>query len=468
MHRHQKSPLRLAVLLGLALTLAFTLVNAFPAKAVEFTDDGIIAEDEVLNDDIFISTTTVIMDGTVNGDLFINSNTAVINGTVNGNLITNVAEMELNGTVNGSVVFMGQVCEITGEVNGSVYAAASTMTLDRQAYVKRNVYYAGFSLETEPGSEIGQDLLVTGFQALLYGQTGRDIDASVAAFELGGEVGRNIDVEVDAPGEGPVFLFSFPFFQGAAAPPAIVDSGLRILESAQVGGDIVYRSSVEQPEGIQSVPEGEIVFAIIDKNMEATIKAETGSWAWRRIGELASLLIVGGLTWWLLPGPLRVVSEKARAKPLSSTGWGFATLILGFLLAFALAVAIVLISILVSVVSLGGLSRVIIGIGFSSLGLAMSVYLLLIAYGSKVIVAYLGGKVIFDKISPAHTEEQRLRVRVVGVLIYALLRAIPVLGLVFGALATFIGMGAMWLVFKDWKMTCKAGADEEPALATLA
>jgi hypothetical protein len=84
----------------LAVWLAFSLV--VPAAAVEFTQDGVIAADEVINDDLFISADKVTIEGTVNGDLFINSMNCVFNGVVNGNLIVNSGEMLLNGEVNGT------------------------------------------------------------------------------------------------------------------------------------------------------------------------------------------------------------------------------------------------------------------------------------------------------------------------------------------------------------------------------
>ena len=52
----------------LVLTIGFGFTAT--AKAVEFDEDGILEEGEIINDDLFIGGVIVEINGTVNGDVF--------------------------------------------------------------------------------------------------------------------------------------------------------------------------------------------------------------------------------------------------------------------------------------------------------------------------------------------------------------------------------------------------------------
>jgi hypothetical protein len=74
----------------------------------------------------------------------------------------------------------------------------------------------------------------------------------------------------------------------------------------------------------------------------------------------------------------------------------------------------------------------------------------LVVYGSKVVIAYLAGRALIAGVASQYADRRGWAL-IVGVLIYVLIRSIPVLGWLAGALATLAGFGAMWLVFKDWR-----------------
>jgi len=94
--------------------------------------------------------------------------------------------------------------------------------------------------------------------------------------------------------------------------------------------------------------------------------------------------------------------------------------------------------------------------------LVMAIFVLLISYGSKLVVAFWGGKWILSKLAP-QAAESKIWPLVLGVVLYVLLRAIPVLGWVIGVIVTLLGLGAMWLVFREWQKP--AGAGEVVAVA---
>jgi cytoskeletal protein CcmA (bactofilin family) len=431
----------LALLLLTAISLA--LLPGRNVRAVEFTQNGNIPADQVVNDDLFISTEKAQIDGTVNGDLFINCSSAIINGTVNGNLIVNSASLVINGVVNGSVVFAGQTAEFNGEINGSVYAAGASLVLAPESRVQRNVFAAAFSLESQPGSIVGIDLSSFAYQTLVYGETQRDVNASVVALEIGGIVGRNVNADVEPPeSDQPSFQFPIP---GA---PATVPSGLRVTEDAVIGGKITYISTENQDEAILSQPQGGIVYKPRTQQPSPAFSFDAGDWLAGRFRELATLTILGLVAAWLAPEVLRGAGEQARLKPLRSAGWGLLAIIAGFVGVGLAALLILLGGILIGIVSLGGLSRAVFWIGIPGLISVFSMFLLLVVYGSKVVVAFLAGQKIVATLAPGSTE-RRFTPIIIGVIVYSVLAAIPLLGLLVGLSASLVGTGAIWLLYKD-------------------
>ena len=416
-------------------TIGFGLIKN--ARAAEFDGDGIVGADEVIDDDLFVAGNAVKIDGTINGDLI-----------ATGSIIT------INGTVKGSLVATAQTIVLNGTVEGSTYSGSSTFTLGDEASIGRNFYYGGFNLTTKDGSLVGQDLLVGAYQALLAGTVGRDVKASVGALELDGKVGRNVTAEVDAPnGE----MQSMPFFGGPPGVETIVPAGIRVSEKAEIGGKLSYKSSVQQEEAIQRSPAGGIEFIRIKTdekkdNAQGNILARVGPWILKRLRELITLLVLGALAIWQVPNLFKKATDTVQAELLPSTGWGVVVVIVGYVGAFLIGGLILAAGIFFGIITLGGLAKTILGIGFSGLTLVMVLFSFLIAYVSKLVVAWAGGKFLFEKLAPEYAKH-KVWPLVVGVLIYFLLRSIPIFGWAIGVLVTLTGMGAMWLLFRAEQAT---------------
>jgi len=77
------------VLTGLAIIALLTLTIVTPARAfvARTGEDVVIAADEVIEDDLYVSAATFTLDGTVKGDLAVAAQTITINGTVEGDLM---------------------------------------------------------------------------------------------------------------------------------------------------------------------------------------------------------------------------------------------------------------------------------------------------------------------------------------------------------------------------------------------
>ncbi len=435
----------LAILLPALLVLGmFGLAQG--VQAVEFEDDGVIAADEVIDDDVFISSDTIIVDGTVNGNLIGTGGQIFVNGNVNGDVIISGGHATIQGRVNGNVGFTGGELRIGGSVRGSLFFLGSSMVLEPSGMVGRNLFFNGFSLETQPESLIRQDVLVSGFQGLLAGQVGRDVQAEVAALQLDGVIGRDVKAKVSEPGTD-----SFPVGLSWPNMPPPVDTGLRVAEDADIGGTLLYISSAEQAEAIRSAPGGGVVYQAPEEPVERTDFAwVAGQWMLTRMRDLITLLVIGALVMWRVPAVLSRAADRARTKPLASAGWGLAVLIGGSVGALVLVVVILIVGIMLGVITLGDLSLATLGIGFSGLTLALVLFWLLGAYGSKLIVSYLVGDWLLRRALPRYASSP-VWVLGVGILLYILVRSIPVLGGLFGLVATLVGLGAGWVLFQEMR-----------------
>ena len=434
---------RILLALALVLVMGFGIVST--ASAVEIIENNDLPAGETIDDDLFIAGEFITIDGTVEGDLFAFGQSVTVNGTVNGSLFTGAQSVIING-----------------DVAGSVYSGSSSTVVGESAKVGRNMYFGGFSLEIANGAEITRDLVIGGYQAIIDGEIGDDVVAGAGALEISGSIGGDILAEVGGPEDG---AMPFQFFLPPGAPTA-VQPGLRIADSAEIGGTLNYTSTSDQSGNIDAAPDGGVVFSTPqpdDVGVEAAPDFGPGSdfegvgyglqvanWFLQRARELITLLALGALVLWQLPDLFNKVINKASTEPLPSTGWGLVTVVGGYVGAAIAGGLVLALGIFFGVITLGGLGRTIFGVGFSSIGLAMAIFVLLVTYGSKLIIAFWGGKWILGKISPQAAETKAWPL-VVGVVIYVLLRAIPILGWVIGVIITLIGMGAMWLVFQDWR-----------------
>ena len=469
-----------------ALLLVLVSATIYPVQAAEFDNDGIIAPDEVIDDDVFLNGAKVRMDGTINGTLVAIGETIDINGTVNGDVfafgaVVTIAE---GGVINGNLLVGAANVMVSGEVSGSVAVGASSLTLKEDVSVGNNLYFGGYSLNADPGSVVGKDLYAGVYQAILNGRVERDASISAGAIELSGSIGRNASFEV-ASSDETILSFNPAMFmppQYQIGISEMIQPGLRVADTAQVGGQLSYTSPENQQDQIEAQPQGGIVFRTPvpdaeQKKVGVSGTEEPDTWWARRTGRmvlrwvkdvarnLISLLILGGLAVWLLPALLLKTSGKAGEEPLPAAGHGFLVWLVGYVGTFLTAVVILSVGLFLSLITIGGLGKAFFGIGFSSLGLAFSVFLLLVSYGSKLVVVYLAGDWVLNKLS-SKPVESKVWPMVLGVVMYVLLRSIPFIGWIIGLVVTVIGLGAMWLVYKNWRSSSKM-TDQPGVAATL-
>ncbi len=450
------------ILIAFALMSTLALAGAQTVRAMEIDDDGKVGADEVVNDDLILTEETVEMAGTVNGNLIAFGSTVTISGTVNGDVIAGGSTVHITGTVNGNVFAMGGEIFVDGAVENSLFFGGSSLNLGPNARVGSNMYAAGFSVVLQSGSVVTRDLATAGYQAILEGEIGRDVRADVGAFELSGKVGRNIILSVGKPteDEGQMAYTNFMPFSRVSR---LIPVGLNITSKAVIGGKLEYSSSADQSAGIQATPEGGVVYhykAPDDGENLQNARHEFNvpvidfggmimNYVFGVIREFLTLVLLGALAVWLIPSVLTRAAGTLRAKPLPSLGWGFLVLVLGLIGLAAAFFLVVMLGLAIGVVTLFGLMGVIFSIGFSATGLASAVFLALAQYGSKLVVALLIGD-WFLRLFRKDYSASAFWPLLLGIVMMVMVDALPIFGTLVGLVVAVFGLGAIWLIFRDW------------------
>jgi cytoskeletal protein CcmA (bactofilin family) len=421
--RLSASARKLLALVILTLLLA-GLVAASPVGALETRsgDEVVIGSDQVIEDDVYVTANEVVVDGTIRGDLIAFGGSIAVDGTVEGDLIGAAQAVEIGGTVEDDVRIAGQ-----------------TLLLDEGAEVEDDLIAAGFSLENVPDSAVGGTVMYAGYQALLQGTVGEDVNAAANGLELGGEVGANVDAEVDGEDGGPP-----PFLFAPQADLPTVDSGLTLTDSATVGGNLTYESSTEAQIAAQAQIEGEVVGE--ERPAEAEEDAYTFADAvFDNLRSFIALLLVGLILIWIAPNWIRRRAGTVLDRPLASLGWGVLGLVAFLALGVAILLATLVLAVILGLLTLGGLVALIVVLGLLAEVVLVLAFWIFTIYLAQIVVSFLAGLLLVETVRPGRGSGRVLPL-VVGLILYVMLRAVPVLGPLVGLAVVLLGLGALL----DW------------------
>lgn len=425
------SVLSLLALLLLTLTMP---ASAFDGRSGE---NIVIDSGEIINDDLYVTAATFVLDGTVNGDVVAAGQTLTI-----------------NGTVDGDVMAAGQTVLIRGTVTGAVRMAGSVLLVDEQADIGGDVIAAGYSLESREGSSIGQDLVFAGGQLLLAGDVARNVHAGTGAFELRGRVGGNVNADVGEADAGyagpPPTLFMPP----SSIPIPSVAAGLTVAQSAKIEGDLAYTQSneVALPAGVVT---GEVTR---DQPVTGTSTAQQEStgerilnWGIDMLRTSITLILIGLFLVWLFPLFIQNLSLKLQSAPFPSLGWGVAAYVIFFLALLLIIVVIVVGALLFGVLTLGGVAGTIVSVGLLAVLALILGFVLVTAFVAKIVFGQALGRWLLTRAN-SPLAQHRFWPMVIGVIITVAVIALLSFPLIPGFLGTLLnfvvlllGLGAFWL-----------------------
>jgi cytoskeletal protein CcmA (bactofilin family) len=439
------------IVLALVVLLTFSIVTpalAFDPRAGETI---VIDADEVIEDDLYLFANIITINGVVKGDVIAAGNSITVNGVIRGDLIAAGNDVTVNG-------------EVTDDIRFAAYA----LKLGPKSRIGDDVIAAGFSLDAAQGSTVGGALALGAYQALLNGHVTEKAVLALGRLELNGVIDGNVQLSVgvtEDAGLPPIYYMS-----NNVPPVPSVNAGLNFGPEAKINGALDYTST-----NLYRIPEGVVSGAVTHTELPVSPQdvsqyhpmRETNPLLYRILEALrflVALAVIGLLVALVAPGWIRRPAEMIEKRPLPSLGWGFLTFIGMFFTLGLLSLMVIALTILFAALTLGnlaGLSLVLGGSGFFALLVAFG---LVAGYLSYLVVGYLSGRWILQRISPALTEKPYWAL-LLGVLILAVLTAIPFLGSLVSLVVILAGMGAVAILI--WERFHPAPAIVAPAPASV-
>jgi cytoskeletal protein CcmA (bactofilin family) len=425
-------------LLAISLAILSIFAVATPARALEFKSGNnvLIPQGEIVEDDLYVTAETFILEGTIKGDLVV---------------FAASVHIKPSGVIEGDLLAGAQSIVVEGGIQDDARVGGAALVFGSDSLVADDLIATGYSLETMTGNQVGGDVLFAGFQAKLGG----DIEGSLIVFanglDLQGSVGEDVTAELGSAQDAPPFL-PFGFFPNMPSMPS-VPGGLTVGSQAQIGGDLEYSS--EQifiiPEGIVTGDETRIEPTPIPEEIidESAAPSRANVWFRQNISNLLALLVLGLLMAWLTPGFLGRGAQALRTKPWHSLGLGILSFAVIFFAVLILGAVTVLLTLLLGVITLGELVWVTIIAGIIVMAVLVFLFVVSVWYLSKLVASYVAGRFILEKIKPDWAES-RYWSMVLGVILFAILVSIPYVGWLIGIIVMLFGMGALFLLEIEW------------------
>ena len=331
--------------LSLALIIAFllTLLGATVTHAADFrTDTSVtIGEGEVIDDDLYLLGTTLVINGTVNGDVFAAGTTIEINGTVNGNVSLAGTDVTINGTVSQGARIAANSVTIAGTIAGDALLLSNTADLIS-------------------GGVVGRDLILTVATATVDGTVERRVAGVADKVTHNGSVGTEFDMSV---------------------------SNLIISDGASIGGDLTYRSENEAEIAGGAEIGGETMHEMTAEATDIDVGFSFDSIVVGIVG-LIMTAVYGTVFLLVFPRLAITASNQLLENPLMSIGMG---------IVFLIVVPIVSILVMITVVGipLGFIALILYGIALFSaqvfVGMTIGRLILsFIADGNRRLIQFFG------------------------------------------------------------------------------
>jgi hypothetical protein len=315
----QKQILKRLVILPVLVLLIMLVASPAWAADLRGGDTVIIASGDVVNDDLYMAATRIIINGTVNGDVLCVGETVDVNGKINGSITAIAPTITIDGEVTHSVRAAGSNIRVGGTIGGDLITAGDDVNIDSTTLVGRDLVFAARKIRVD--AQIDNSLKGVG-----------------TTVRLSNLVGGNAEIGVEK-----LTLTYTANIQGSLT--YISQNEATILSGAHIGGT----TSHQIPEARKSV---------------FTLKINV----WTRVIAFLMTLITGCLIILLAPKRAAAVAASLKRKPWLILGWGAIIL-------FATPIAAIITFVTVIGVPVGLIGLVLYGIAIYLSQIAVGLFL---------------------------------------------------------------------------------------------
>ena len=382
--------------------MAFLAVAVSGATlAAEFVADETyrLAEDEVVDDDLYIAATEIYINGTVKGDLLAGASYIEIgpNGVVEGDLWAVANGVVIHGTVLDDLRAAGSGVELTGTVADDAFIGAGSGQTTFPTGAGSQAISGGLNVT----GEVGGDMYVGAGEADISGVIGGDFRGALGMLYLSGTIGGDADIQV---GE-----FS-------------------VSDAARIGGELTY-SAPEQLQIAAGVAR-DIQFEapVEDQAASGTIVGAIFGWIFRTIAIGIGVAILGWLLMRFRPNILVRPASAIQSNPVETGLYG---LIAAVLLIFIPVASLILVAF---TWAFWGVLP----------GIAVFIFLVassaLVWFLSPLLTGYWLGEKIGERLDGDYSP---LLLLLMGALLIVVLGRIPVLGWLVYLLSFLLALGGL-------------------------
>ena len=311
--------------------------------------------------------------------------------------------VNLDGNVGDDARVSGGILTISGTISDDFLAAGGQITVTEK-------------------TDIGGSAVITGGTIDFRGTSGEGAILNAGTITISGTIDGDVEIgEVES---------------------------LKITGSAEITGDLIYRSDRSANISDEAVIGGEIMETIIEKQVKTRV-TDTSPWAvfiatfiGGRIIAFLALFVLGLILLLIMPGIFKKFTERMKKTLGYCVGSG-AIVIFGVPIA---SVIIFIISIILFIT--------IIGAGLGGVIMASNIVMLILygilIYTSTVFLSFTLGKVILSKTSLNMGKYGwKVLAYLIGLVIIMILYSIPFVGWVIRFAGILFGTGAIGLVLKD-------------------
>lgn len=382
-----------------------------------------------------------------------------IRGTIDGDLLGIASEITITSgaTVTGDLWIAGGKLNVSGTIGDDMHFAGITVVIEDGAFFpdeRTDLTSLALSTELRPGSDLPGDLLVYGYQAIVSGRMGGDVDFSGEALVIDGTILGRIDATIGDARRG-ADLPDLPFVD-----VSFNDPGLWISDESRIDGDVAYKSAVRSviPPGVVG---GRIQFdqSLSQPDITQVEQADAAAqiiqdYILSTVRDILTLLLVGVAALRLVPEFVLQPALHVRRRTIPAVGWGLLTFMLSFPVAIVLLLVNLLLLGLLLVVHLTELS-IVVGVAMLLLNLGLvGGFAFLLYFMGRVIISYVIGYLIFRYVLHLN-EPAGLRrgviILLLGIPFYTLITnaPLPALGITVELITALAGVGAIVIYIRE-------------------
>lgn len=183
------------IILFILVVLSIFFYQKGMVFAQETGKNIVISKETIIDHDYLAAGEIITISGTINGDVYVLAQNLTVDGTINGDILTACQTFNLLGTVTEDVRVASGDIFVNGLIGRNLSVVAGNLTLTPQAKIGGNLVFLGNYLDLQ--SVVANDVQLFARKATINSQIGGNLNARVEeiSLEKGAAVSKNFSYQ---------------------------------------------------------------------------------------------------------------------------------------------------------------------------------------------------------------------------------------------------------------------------------